>query len=408
MFEDQNSQVQPEPAQMAGQGQPPSRALVSEAGPAKRLPTVEDLAKQKISSALASKAPGPVPNPASSIPGAPPLPNSSSSFGSNQIPKSPQVEDIFEGTESHPGFGSSAGKRGRESLPPGPKAALAGSALGPKKLPAFKKMIIITISLLFALALMGVGFLVYNKFIRASILEKEAPKAQRPGKTEKEPKASQEIESIPTEPEAGTEPQPDADSDGLTDAEEAALATNPLSSDTDGDQLSDLDEVEIYKTDPLNPDTDGDTYLDGVEVINGYDPNGLGKLLQAPLSRESTSAAAFKEEGRAVYLDYLKAVEASDFETVKRYLPQETLDQLADMPIETVGQTFELLKAWSVKPENLEIASVRAEGEKVIIEARDKSQPEKNDSGATNKGVITLYKAGEQWKVGQESWEEAE
>ena len=42
---------------------------------------------------------------------------------------------------------------------------------------------------------------------------------------------------------------PDADSDGLTTAEET-----------------------LYGTDPLNQDTDFDTYADGSELLNGYDP----------------------------------------------------------------------------------------------------------------------------------------
>lgn len=42
--------------------------------------------------------------------------------------------------------------------------------------------------------------------------------------------------------------------------------------DTDGDGLSDTDEVLIYGTDPFDSDTDDDGYTDGVEVANGWDP----------------------------------------------------------------------------------------------------------------------------------------
>jgi hypothetical protein len=42
--------------------------------------------------------------------------------------------------------------------------------------------------------------------------------------------------------------------------------------DSDGDGLSDYDEVNTYGTDPNNSDTDGDGYLDGEEVENGFDP----------------------------------------------------------------------------------------------------------------------------------------
>lgn len=52
-----------------------------------------------------------------------------------------------------------------------------------------------------------------------------------------------------------------------------------ISSDTDGDGLFDREEVEVYKTDPKLKDTDGDGIDDGVEVDNGYNPNGDGLLL---------------------------------------------------------------------------------------------------------------------------------
>ncbi len=42
--------------------------------------------------------------------------------------------------------------------------------------------------------------------------------------------------------------------------------------DTDGDGLSDYDEINVYLTLPDNPDTDGDFFADGVEVAAGSDP----------------------------------------------------------------------------------------------------------------------------------------
>ncbi len=65
----------------------------------------------------------------------------------------------------------------------------------------------------------------------------------------------------------------DDDNDGLTGAQELALGTDPFNPDTDGDGLTDGDEINIYGTDPLNPDTDGDGLTDGDEVnIYGTDP----------------------------------------------------------------------------------------------------------------------------------------
>ncbi len=94
-------------------------------------------------------------------------------------------------------------------------------------------------------------------------------------------------------------PDDDADGDGLTNAEEATLGTDPMSSDTDEDLISDpleldngldplvsnvgvdsdvdglfdVDEVTILGTDPLHPDTDRDGLTDAEEVNTyGTDP----------------------------------------------------------------------------------------------------------------------------------------
>lgn len=49
--------------------------------------------------------------------------------------------------------------------------------------------------------------------------------------------------------------------------------------DTDYDGLSDAQEY-TYQTNPFKSDTDGDGYKDGIEVKNGYDPLGPGRLPQ--------------------------------------------------------------------------------------------------------------------------------
>lgn len=83
----------------------------------------------------------------------------------------------------------------------------------------------------------------------------------------------------------------DDDRDGLTNAEEAKLGTNPEVADTDGDGLSDYEEVKIYHTDPLKADTDGDGYKDGDEVKNGYNPLGSGKLLDIDAALKAQQSA---------------------------------------------------------------------------------------------------------------------
>jgi hypothetical protein len=72
----------------------------------------------------------------------------------------------------------------------------------------------------------------------------------------------------------GTDPlKADTDGDGISDGDEVnTTKTNPLVLDTDQDGLGDGDEIQKVKTDPLNPDTDGDLVKDGDEVSRRTDP----------------------------------------------------------------------------------------------------------------------------------------
>lgn len=67
----------------------------------------------------------------------------------------------------------------------------------------------------------------------------------------------------------------DADNDGLSNAGEFGADTNPLDEDTDGDGLSDGQEVNVLHTDPLRvQDSDGDGISDGAEItIYNSNPN---------------------------------------------------------------------------------------------------------------------------------------
>ncbi|MDO8584219.1 MAG: hypothetical protein Q7R83_03520 [bacterium] len=76
----------------------------------------------------------------------------------------------------------------------------------------------------------------------------------------------------------------DTDQDGLTDVREEELGTDPTKSDTDGDNVTDGDEVTKFGTNPINPDTDGDGYPDMVEMKNGYNPRGAGKCVKSDCS----------------------------------------------------------------------------------------------------------------------------
>lgn len=60
----------------------------------------------------------------------------------------------------------------------------------------------------------------------------------------------------------------DEDRDGISDADEGLLGTNPLKPDSDDDGLFDGLEVYVEKTDPLDDDADDDGLLDGNEDAN--------------------------------------------------------------------------------------------------------------------------------------------
>ena len=82
----------------------------------------------------------------------------------------------------------------------------------------------------------------------------------------------------------------DTDGDGLADAEETALGTDPNDADSDNDGISDGDEINGLdanpgsgdETDPNNPDSDNDGIQDGTELgidTAVADPDGAGPLL---------------------------------------------------------------------------------------------------------------------------------
>ena len=85
----------------------------------------------------------------------------------------------------------------------------------------------------------------------------------------------------------GNECDDDDDNDGLSDVFEVSIGTNPLSADTDGDGLTDYEEVYFdglagytpgSDTNPLNSDTDGDGYSDTKEINSGSNPLDPGSV----------------------------------------------------------------------------------------------------------------------------------
>jgi hypothetical protein len=93
----------------------------------------------------------------------------------------------------------------------------------------------------------------------------------------------------------GTDPtNPDTDGDGLSDGDEVKLyLSDPRKVDTDGDGLTDYAEVMVHGTDPYLADTDGDGMPDKWEIDNGLDPkNSLDANLD-PDGDGATNLAEF-------------------------------------------------------------------------------------------------------------------
>lgn len=66
----------------------------------------------------------------------------------------------------------------------------------------------------------------------------------------------------------------DASGDGMTIAQDVYHGTNPIKADTDGDGVTDHDEVFVYETNPTQTDSDGDGVTDGNELF-AYDTDPL-------------------------------------------------------------------------------------------------------------------------------------
>jgi serine/threonine protein kinase len=90
----------------------------------------------------------------------------------------------------------------------------------------------------------------------------------------------------------------DSDGDGLTDSYEINLGLNPNRADSDGDGLSDAEELRL-NTNPLAVDTDGDGLPDGLEVhtlfTDPLTPNQLPVIISRPTALPGPTATPTAE-----------------------------------------------------------------------------------------------------------------
>ncbi len=140
-----------------------------------------------------------------------------------------------------------------------------------------KKFLIIALVVILVLLAGGFAWFKYKTNNINKLSNSEATPSSSPEVIQQE---SQKIESdlVDLQKVLDEKQKNDSDLDGVSDAQEKQLGTDPSRIDTDGDGLTDYDEVQTYHTNPLKYDTDGDSYSDGAELRRDYDPLGPGKL----------------------------------------------------------------------------------------------------------------------------------
>lgn len=96
--------------------------------------------------------------------------------------------------------------------------------------------------------------------------------------------------------------------------------------DSDGDGVSDYDEINIYETDPLSPDSDGDGYLDGAEVLSGFNPKDSS--LDAVVVYENPKQSGVVEE---------KLFSVDKIEVVEKKVKKDSTSSPGSLPDEEVS-----------------------------------------------------------------------
>ena len=113
--------------------------------------------------------------------------------------------------------------------------------------------------------------------------------------------------------------------DAVLKVEEKVVLTNKIISertkeqankDSDKDGISDYDEITLFKTNPFNADTDGDGYPDGVEILNGTDPNNAKQ--EALVTYESPKDAGIIRDDILKVVSIATVIDTSNDKQVKK------------------------------------------------------------------------------------------
>lgn len=151
------------------------------------------------------------------------------------------------------------------------------------------------------------------------------------------------------------------DSPFIPDGKEAKLAqesyqkiiTNTINDDTDGDGLSDSDEINIYQTSPYIEDTDGDGLSDAQEINSEQDPlcakgetcgivlveNNASSSIQSNISVDNNFASGVDENLLITALSGEGSIETLRLMLLQSGVDQEMLDSISDEDLMASYQT---------------------------------------------------------------------
>ena len=125
----------------------------------------------------------------------------------------------------------------------------------------------------------------------------------------------------------------------LTDEENHRHGTDPFNVDTDGDGLTDYEEVNVYGTDPLNPDTDFDGLTD-YEEVKRYKTD--------PLKRDTDGGGV--DDWHEIFIDRTDPLDPAD-DLLMFTLPAEFDYNSAELKPETVEALGEVIRVLAENPQ---------------------------------------------------------
>ena len=206
-----------------------------------------------------------------------------------------------------------------------------------------------------------IGIIVGYKFIKKKIAKSKIQK-----------EISSQVYILPNEEIKYTEEEKEIDytGEGLTFKEKESLKLNPFESDTDHDGLSDVDEIEKYKSDPKKYSTSGDMLSDAYKIANNMDINKKYNdlpIIESP-NDSITLIAKRAEDVEAVYEEYDGIIPKEyypGFKPFRIYSFKGTVNLKIEKP-----ENFEVISYNNLTKESKKIKS-KVKDNKLVFDIKD-------------------------------------